>query len=145
VHQPLGSFDLTGERGRFDPPEGRPLPIDVFFVESPEPAVIMREWAPLTGRPVMPPLWSLGYQQSHRTLDGPEEMRAWIRAVVAETGPEARERAVVLRGETIVPVSEAFGPCFERVSTPMETGTGVVERYEWVRRPGVAGERCRVW
>jgi alpha-glucosidase/alpha-D-xyloside xylohydrolase len=32
----------------------------------------MREYAKLTGLPFLPPLWSLGYQQSHRTLLGRE-------------------------------------------------------------------------
>ena len=34
----------------------------------------MREYAALTGYPEMPPLWSLGYQQSHRTLASREEI-----------------------------------------------------------------------
>ena len=34
----------------------------------------MREYARITGLPEMPPLWSLGYQQSHRTLAGPDEV-----------------------------------------------------------------------
>ena len=74
VHQPPGTFDLTGERGRFDPPADRPLPLDIFVVDAPDPVEIMGEWARLTGRPEMPPLWSFGYQQSHRTLSGPEEV-----------------------------------------------------------------------
>jgi len=74
VHQPLGSFDLTGARGRFDPPEGSPLPLDLFLVDARDPVAIMAEWARLTGHPEMPPLWSLGYLQSHRTLSGPEEV-----------------------------------------------------------------------
>src|SRR5580704_663510 len=36
----------------------------------------MREWAELTGYPHMPPLWSLGYQQSHRTLESRESVLA---------------------------------------------------------------------
>jgi alpha-glucosidase/alpha-D-xyloside xylohydrolase len=74
IHQPHGTFDLTGERGRFDPPAGSLLPLDMFFVESADPVEILGEWARLTGRPEMPPLWSFGYQQSHRTLAGPEEV-----------------------------------------------------------------------
>ena len=35
---------------------------------------IMAEYARLTGLPEMPPLWSFGYQQSHRTLAGREEV-----------------------------------------------------------------------
>jgi alpha-glucosidase/alpha-D-xyloside xylohydrolase len=78
IHHPRGTFDLTGERGLFEPPEEGPaLPLDLFLVVSPDPAAIMGEWARLTGQPEMPPLWSLGYQQSHRTLAGPEEVR-WV-------------------------------------------------------------------
>jgi len=73
VHHPLGTFDLTGERGRFDPPQDSPLPIDVFIVQA-DPVQMMAEWTRLTGRPEMPPLWSFGYMQSHRTLGGPEEV-----------------------------------------------------------------------
>jgi alpha-glucosidase (family GH31 glycosyl hydrolase) len=79
IHQPLGTFDLTGRDGRFSPPAGAPLPLDIFVVVS-NPAGIMRAFADITGYPEMPPLWSLGYLQSHRTLAGPDEIRA-----VAET------------------------------------------------------------
>ena len=34
----------------------------------------MAEYAKITGLPEMPPLWSFGYQQSHRTLGPPEEI-----------------------------------------------------------------------
>jgi alpha-glucosidase/alpha-D-xyloside xylohydrolase len=39
----------------------------------------MAEYARLTGYPEMPPLWSLGYQQSHRTLGSREEILAEAR------------------------------------------------------------------
>ena len=39
-----------------------------------EPAEVMAEFARLTGPAEMPPLWSLGYQQSHRTLASREEI-----------------------------------------------------------------------
>lgn len=83
VHHPLGSFDLTGTRGRFVPPETSPLPLDLFLVESADPTVILGEWARLTGHPEMPPLWSFGYQQSHRTLSGPDEVR-WVARTLRE-------------------------------------------------------------
>ncbi len=87
----IGRFDFTGDESKFQPapafvPRGgrggrrlrRPrisrrfaLPIDLFVVASKDPAVIMGEWARLTGRPELPPLWSFGYQQSHRTLARP--------------------------------------------------------------------------
>jgi alpha-glucosidase (family GH31 glycosyl hydrolase) len=92
IHQPFGRFDFTGETSKFLPapaflpgggrgaPPPQPpadistfaLPIDLFVVASKDPATIMAEWARLTGRPEMPPLWSFGYQQSHRTLGGRE-------------------------------------------------------------------------
>jgi alpha-glucosidase/alpha-D-xyloside xylohydrolase len=93
IHHPLGAFDLTGKEGRLTPRgvdtpassvagalEGSPagaLPLDVFVVGAREPAQVMAEYARLTGRPELPPLWSLGYLQSHRTLAGPEEIR-WV-------------------------------------------------------------------
>ena len=74
-HQPYGTFDLTGTEGKLQPTTtGAALPLDVFLVISPEPAVIMAEYAYITGHPEMPPLWSLGYQQSHRTLASREEI-----------------------------------------------------------------------
>lgn len=75
IHHPLGSFDLSGSDGVFHPPTtDAPLPLDIFIVDATDPAVAMREYARITGYPEMPPLWSLGYQQSHRTLAGPDEI-----------------------------------------------------------------------
>src|SRR6185369_4145992 len=75
IHQPYGSLDLTGPEGKFHPyVADKVLPADIFLVASAEPPVIMAEYARLTGRPELPPLWSLGYQQSHRTLASREEV-----------------------------------------------------------------------
>ncbi|HEY2165226.1 MAG TPA: twin-arginine translocation signal domain-containing protein, partial [Gemmatimonadaceae bacterium] len=52
VHQPTGEFDFTGGLGRFTPKEAA-LPLDVFVVASKNPAVIMREYARITGLPEM--------------------------------------------------------------------------------------------
>ena len=91
IHQPFGTFDFSGAESKFTPlypttaiftppaaqgqrptpPAHAPLPIDLFFTTSREPAVIMAEYARLTGNPELPPLWSFGYQQSHRTLARP--------------------------------------------------------------------------
>jgi alpha-glucosidase/alpha-D-xyloside xylohydrolase len=49
---------------------------DVFVILAETPAELMKEWAELTGYPHMPPLWSLGYQQSHRTLASREAILA---------------------------------------------------------------------
>jgi len=93
IHHPLGAFDLTGKEGRLTPRsvdtpassvagalEGSAagaLPLDVFIVGAREPAQVMAEYARLTGKPELPPLWSFGYLQSHRTLAGPDEIR-WV-------------------------------------------------------------------
>jgi alpha-glucosidase/alpha-D-xyloside xylohydrolase len=76
-HQPYGTFDLSGTEGKLQPiSAAATFPLDVFFVTSRDPAVIMSEYAHITGRPEMPPLWSFGYQQSHRTLASREEILA---------------------------------------------------------------------
>ncbi|HEU5411359.1 MAG TPA: TIM-barrel domain-containing protein [Candidatus Acidoferrales bacterium] len=75
IHQPFGMFDFTGAQGKFIPatPDAA-LSLDIFFIASREPATIMSEYARLTGHAQIPPLWSLGYQQSHRTLASREEI-----------------------------------------------------------------------
>ena len=80
IHQPHGTFDLTSVESRFQPEvAGNPLPLDIFFVGGSTPAAIMAEYAQLTGHAEMPPLWSFGYQQSHRTLASREEVLAEAR------------------------------------------------------------------
>jgi alpha-glucosidase/alpha-D-xyloside xylohydrolase len=94
IHQPFGRFDFTAAESKFQPApasvpgggRGAPpppppadistfaLPIDLFVVASKDPAVIMAEWSRLTGRPELPPLWSFGYLQSHRTLGSRESI-----------------------------------------------------------------------
>jgi alpha-glucosidase (family GH31 glycosyl hydrolase) len=77
IHQPYGAFDFTGPESKFQPaPPEAALPLDIFLVASREPATIMAEYARLTGLAELPPLWSLGYQQSHRTLASREEVLA---------------------------------------------------------------------
>ena len=76
VHQPLGSFALTGSLGRLTP-TGDALPIDLFVVGADDPKTIIGEYARITGYAELPPLWSFGYMQSHRTLTGPDEIN-WV-------------------------------------------------------------------
>ena len=83
VHQPLGTFDLTGPRGVITPTAGAALPADLFVVVSRDPGVIMREYARITGLPEMPARWTFGYQQSHRTLAGPDEVM-WVARTMRE-------------------------------------------------------------
>src|SRR5215469_15157155 len=76
-HQPFGTFDFTGTEGKFLPKDpASALPLDIFIVISQEPKVLMAEYAKLTGHPELPPLWSFGYQQSHRTLANHDEVIA---------------------------------------------------------------------
>ena len=100
IHQPYGAFDFTGAEGRFDPFGATPLPIDLFVVGSREPAHLMAEYARLTGHPEMPPLWALGYQQSHRTLASPEE--------ILEEAKTFREKK--LPCETLIYLGTGFCP-----------------------------------
>ena len=75
LHRPFGTFDLAGEEGRFSPaPAAVPLPLDAFLVVAEDPCEILGQYARLTGHPHLPPLWSLGYLQSHRTLADREEI-----------------------------------------------------------------------
>jgi alpha-glucosidase (family GH31 glycosyl hydrolase) len=75
IHQPLGIFDLSGGVGRFQTADtAKALPLDLFLIGSDDPKTILAEYAKITGYPEMVPLWSLGYQQSHRTLGPPEEI-----------------------------------------------------------------------
>ncbi len=74
IHQPFGTFDFSSPQSRFVPGPDARWPLDIFFVGSLDPATIMAEYARLTGYAELPPLWSFGYQQSHRTLASREEV-----------------------------------------------------------------------
>ncbi|HYM25523.1 MAG TPA: TIM-barrel domain-containing protein, partial [Vicinamibacterales bacterium] len=83
-----------------DAPSRGPLPLDLFIVGSRDPIAIMSEYARLTGMPELPPLWSFGYQQSHRTLASREEIL-----------DEARTfRAKKLPCETLIYLGTGFCP-----------------------------------
>jgi hypothetical protein len=77
------------------------------------------------------------------------DQEVWITAVGKEIGPTARAdfERVILRGETIVPSSDAFGPCFTRrpASLTPAGGGAPVAGYEWVRVDSIPDARCRVW
>lgn len=72
-HHPMGTFDLTGKEGVFRPAEP-PQSQNIFLILDKEPSILLREYALLTGMPHLPPVWSLGYQQSHRTLTRREDV-----------------------------------------------------------------------
>jgi alpha-glucosidase (family GH31 glycosyl hydrolase) len=79
IHQPYGSFDLSGTTGKFMTAAASALPLDVFIVSSKDPTVIMRDYGRISGLPELPALWTFGYLQSHRTLAGPDEVLAIAR------------------------------------------------------------------
>lgn len=68
VASPHGGFDLRGDHGVFNPRNAAAGAADLFITDAAEPADAVREFIRLTGAPVMPPKWALGFMQSHRTL-----------------------------------------------------------------------------
>jgi len=73
VGQPMGTFDLTGETGVVRSPAATSTR-NVYVVLGETAAELLRGYAELTGYPHLPPLWSLGYMQSHRTLASRDEV-----------------------------------------------------------------------
>jgi alpha-glucosidase/alpha-D-xyloside xylohydrolase len=66
---PSGAIDLSGDEGTFTPEVSKPaLPEDIFLTGFKDSAEAVSEYARITGFPSMPPVWALGYQQSHRTI-----------------------------------------------------------------------------
>ena len=47
---------------------------DVFVFDAHDPAAALKDFSVVTGPAVMPPKWSLGYMQSHRTLEDDAQM-----------------------------------------------------------------------
>ncbi|HEV2214363.1 MAG TPA: TIM-barrel domain-containing protein [Terracidiphilus sp.] len=84
VGQPMGLFDLTGAMG-VAWPSAASSTRNVYLVLGDSPAEVMRGYAELTGFSHLPPLWSLGYMQSHRTLASREEVMG-----IAETFREKK-------------------------------------------------------
>ncbi|MGH9588998.1 MAG: TIM-barrel domain-containing protein [Terracidiphilus sp.] len=73
VGEPFGTFDLTGETGLVRSSVASSTR-NVFLVLGETPAEVLRGYADLTGHPHLPPLWALGYMQSHRTLASRDEV-----------------------------------------------------------------------
>ena len=72
----------------------------------------------------------------------------WMELIEAQIGPSAREQFqdVIINGETIVPASDAFGPCFERQPAKYLTEAGAeVDGYQWIRVESVPDETCRAY
>jgi alpha-glucosidase (family GH31 glycosyl hydrolase) len=73
IGQPQGSFRFTQTEGTFQGIEATSTR-NVYLVIGETPAQVLQEYAELTGYPHLPPLWSFGYQQSHRTVTSEEEI-----------------------------------------------------------------------
>jgi len=69
------SFDFNKEYrdGYSFGSEGGPL--EIYILYGPEPKTVVQTWAWLTGTTPMPPLWSLGYQQSRYSYFPEAEVR----------------------------------------------------------------------
>ncbi len=85
-----------------------------------------------------------------------------VDSLVKEAGPAAREvfDSVVVRGKTLVPKANAFGPCFELKPTKLPDRYGgssdaraaanaaavpEIDAFLWYRVPSVSEARCRRW
>lgn len=73
VGQPFGSFDLTKDMGIVRSSFATSTR-NVYLIVGDTPAELLRGYADLTGYPHLPPLWALGYMQSHRTLASRDEV-----------------------------------------------------------------------
>lgn len=62
------------------PPDSVNVPglFDVFVFDAHVPADLMKSLSLITGSAVLPPKWSLGYMQSHRTLESGAQMTAFV-------------------------------------------------------------------
>jgi alpha-glucosidase len=59
--------------------ESRGPELDAYLFAGPQPADVVRRYTALTGRPPLPPLWSLGVQQSRWGYENAREIRSVIR------------------------------------------------------------------
>jgi hypothetical protein len=81
-----------------------------------------------------------------RELGAPFTQDTWRQIVEREAGRGSADLfdRIVLRGETVLPASDAFGPCFERRPAKITvTGVETERSYEWVRVASIPDEKCR--
>jgi len=72
---------------------------------------------------------------------------AFVGRLVAELGPSARRdfEAIIVRGEDVLPPSDAFGPCFRRESARFIVRGQEMSVPQWIRVPSVPDDQCRAW
>ncbi len=68
----------------FGAPDG---PIDYYVIAGPSTVEVVRRYTDLTGKAPLPPLWSLGYQQSRYTYMSADEVRTVAARLRAEHVP----------------------------------------------------------
>lgn len=61
--------------------------LDVYLMVGPRPADVLRRYVAVTGRPAMPPLWSLGAHQSRWGYETADDVRAVVRGYRARGLP----------------------------------------------------------
>lgn len=69
--QPQNQRNQGLSEGKGLPPKDRIVPgqYDLFVFDAHDPALLMKNFAAITGPAVLPPKWALGYMQSHRTIE----------------------------------------------------------------------------
>jgi len=81
VHQPINrgnAFDLRNGKGAFIPaPATLNQPLKFLVTIWSKPADVLTEYRIYAGKTPLPPIWALGYMQSHRTLSGTKEIM-WV-------------------------------------------------------------------
>jgi alpha-glucosidase (family GH31 glycosyl hydrolase) len=62
--------------GKGLPPADATIPglFDIFIFDAADPTKALKDFSVITGPAAMPPLWALGYMQSHRTLEDDAQM-----------------------------------------------------------------------
>lgn len=76
-------------QGKGLPPVDKIIPglYDLFVFDAHNPSRLMEDYSVITGPAVMPPRWTLGYMQSHRTLEDDNQMIAVVDSFRAKKIP----------------------------------------------------------
>ncbi len=69
------SFDFGKESDDFFSFGAQGGTLDYYFIAGPQPAKVIERYTALTGRTPLPPLWSLGFQQSRYSYNPESEVR----------------------------------------------------------------------
>jgi hypothetical protein len=78
----------------------------------------------------------------------PIDNQSWIAAVSRELGPEEKqrfERLIVEGSATLIPRTDALGPCFKRTPAVLEGTGGRVQGFRWTRSPGTPERPCKAF